>query len=471
MTVENKKLSFLERIFGPRKAPPIDVRVMPFLDEDEVDHSKTILQALEKLEGIKVRMLRKEVLSETVPELAQEMQELREQTTADMIVWGAVPELGTTLHIHFCVAPPQDEDYAGMASPTATLTLPADFEDGLISTLRLCVLMAIPLKDAEKIKYAQGLLPGFLSEAQAAMRELPFDLTTVERSHVQMFYANALATIAHQSSILDMYMDAETAYNAALKGVSRTDNPLDWAMMQKSLAIVEMTRAERADSDATLLQSAIQALKAALQVLNVEETPLVWAACQSRLATALYRLDLKSGETNGIKQAVVTYQAALKVYSPARTPQLWAEVISGLSLTCQVLGAETTNEALVEKAIAFGRSALEARKALGVPMPLAAAYNTLGSALYQKGKMSGEHDFMEEALTTFAAARDLYFQIGSQKLSDIAEKNMQRAEASIPDSRKPKKPGKDEWWLEEENAAKEEAAEQKSAESDAPADK
>jgi hypothetical protein len=66
------------------------------------------------------------------------------------------------------------------------------------------------------------------------------------------------------------------------------------------------------------------------------------------------------------------------------------------------------------------------------PLYWAASQNTLGSALFALGRMTGSLDALVAAEEAFDGAREVYFTRGADKLAMIAEKNMTRVRQLLP---------------------------------------
>jgi transcriptional regulator with XRE-family HTH domain len=77
------------------------------------------------------------------------------------------------------------------------------------------------------------------------------------------------------------------------------------------------------DTDA-LLQDAVTAYRAALEVYTREASPMDWAMTQNNLGNALRDLGTRAGDTAALQDAVTAYRAALEVYTREASPMDWA---------------------------------------------------------------------------------------------------------------------------------------------------
>ncbi|KAF0144454.1 MAG: cyclic nucleotide-binding domain-containing protein [Rhodospirillaceae bacterium] len=63
-----------------------------------------------------------------------------------------------------------------------------------------------------------------------------------------------------------------------------------------------------------LLQRAVDASQAALEVRSQETAPLLWAASQNNLGSALFMLGRNANDSEYLQQSVEAFRSALQVY-------------------------------------------------------------------------------------------------------------------------------------------------------------
>ena len=62
------------------------------------------------------------------------------------------------------------------------------------------------------------------------------------------------------------------------------------------------------------------------------------------------------------------------------------------------------------------------------PLPFAATQNTLGSALFLLGRLTGESAHLESAAKAFEMARAVYTALGADAMAAVTEKNLSHVE-------------------------------------------
>lgn len=475
-----RKPGFLQRLFNFTPASEeLSIAIVPFIDALGQDHAREIAGVFQNLEGVRVRVLKENSLLHAEPEpldtasavaaraIATQAMAARAETLpaacaqamnwlgdhkADLVIWGDIPPPGTTLFIHFAAPPPVDADPAGTISPFQALTLPVEFDAQAFGGLVLATaLAAMNVEDDIKIKKRRNLVADALERATLDMGKIPRDFTAREQASVHAAYANALASFGHLFPGGELYQRAITSYTQAIKGTLRNDSPTNWAYLQRNLGTILQATGERAD-DVGILEQAAASYRLALEVFTLENTPFPWATTSNRLGEVLYRLDVKAEDTDGLKLALAAYQGCLKVLSRNATPLLWSNVMNNLGQAAQVLGRAINNKEIVERAVAACEQALKVRSLAKHPTLWASTQNNMGSALFLLGRMTHTDVYYQKALDAFMGARDIYESMGLTRMVEATDKNIQHAQARLPEGEG--QSGSSDWWLEGEEDGK-----------------
>ncbi|MDH5772903.1 MAG: tetratricopeptide repeat protein [Rhodospirillaceae bacterium] len=454
-----QKPGILQRLMGlGAKSPAIEVGIVRFVDAAGVNHERAIAQSFNAMKGIRAKILKQpspinleEDRASQLPNACAQAIEILGKDNFDIIIWGNIPEPGTTMYIHFVSPPPADEDPPGVFSPFQALMLPVGFDPAVLGgLLRATALAAVHTKDIYKQSIRRMHAPDAIEAASTAISLLPDDFTPREIASTHGALANSLASFAHLFSGTEIYQRAAVSYANAIKGTSRTETPVNWAYLKKNLGMVFHNLAEKNKRDIDSLERAKESYEEALEIFSLKTTPFPWAATQGRLGDVLYRIDVIAGGTDLIKQALTSFQAALKVFTKKNTPNLWSDVMNNLAQAAQLLGREKNNKEVVERAVSACRSALEVRDRKKMPLYWAATQNNLGSALFTLGHLSGEIKNFEEALEAFSGAHEVYFELGLNRMVSVMEKNIAKTEDRLP-SKAGGKGGKGDptlWWME-----------------------
>lgn len=455
-----KKVGFFTRLFGAaRTGNELNIAIAPFIDATGQDHSRRLAAVLQSLEGVIVKTFRDEPLlnpevdrAQVLPAACAQAMGWVSSQDVDLVLWGDIPSPGTTFFIHFAAPPPIDKDTAGTISPFQSLNLPVGFDpENFGGLLVAAALAAIKTTKQKKSQTCQHLVAHALEQAAHNIDNIPSDFTMREQASVQAAFGNALATFGHLFPGGEVYTRAAQAYEQAIKGTVRTENPANWAYLQRNLGTVLQALSERAD-DIEMLNKAVTAYRAALEVFSRATTPFPWATTQNRLGEVLYRLDIESGDTAGLKEALTVFQHSLKVLTLKSTPLLWSDTLNNLGQVAQVLGRELGNTEVIERAVTACQQALKVRTREAHPTLWAATQNTMGSALFLLGRITHEDQHYEAALAAFMGARDVYETLGLSRMAKQTERNIQHAEARLPEKTKSAKNNDPAmWWLAEDD--------------------
>lgn len=448
------KPGFLQRLFGGYSGPTIDIAIAPFIDATKQNHAKEMSLLFQDIDGIRVKVLRCKPLIDSeadrqmqLPLACGEAITLMGKNKSDLVIWGDIPEPGTTLYIHFVSRPQADEDPIGAFSPFQALMLPVAFNaEQLAGLLKISALSSIHPDDHDKQLIRRDLAEEFIDQATLALSQLPEDFTTREMAGAHAAFANALASFAHLFPGQELEQRAALSYGKALNGISRNEHPVNWAYLKKNFGMVLHTIGEKGKRDIESLERAKANYEEALEVFSQSTTPFPWAATQALLGNVLYRLNVINSNTHALKPALGAFQSALQVFSKKNMPKLWSNTLNSFAQAAQVMGREVGNPEVVEHAVKACRSALEVRNQNTMPLHWAQTQNNLGSALFQLGLMTDEDDLIEEALKAFTDARNMYADLNITKMVELTDKNIARAENRLPQDHAGG--GSGEWWQE-----------------------
>jgi tetratricopeptide (TPR) repeat protein len=208
---------------------------------------------------------------------------------------------------------------------------------------------------------------------------------------------------------------AVAAYHAALAVATREWAPRDWATTQNNLGNALKSIAEREHETATaiaMLQQAVAAFRAALEVRTREGAPLEWAQTQSNLGNVLTRLGGRETGTETVASAVTAYTQALRVYVRERYPREWADTTNNLGGALALLGGlelaapgeRERGTATLQRAVEACRAALEVRTHERFPWDWAMTQDNLGATLLVLGELESGTATLENAVAAFAEA-------------------------------------------------------------------
>ena len=223
--------------------------------------------------------------------------------------------------------------------------------------------------------------------------------------------------------------EAVLAFRAALDVQTCTEHPVESATTQdhlgyalRRMAMIAinwrivgtewvMTESGRS-AGAALLDEAVAAHRAALEIRTRTDLPRDWAITQNRLGRALLEQAWLYGSEGAepVAEAVAAFRAALEVHTRAEFPVSWANLQSnlGTALRNQASRAAGNAEAmaLLGEALAAFRAVLEVRTRADDPIDWQRAQRNLGLALENMGDLGGTDAARcyRDALSCFEAA-------------------------------------------------------------------
>src|SRR6266545_956234 len=165
--------------------------------------------------------------------------------------------------------------------------------------------------------------------------------------------------------VLRLLTEAQAVCRKAQQAVSRTEQPVPWAVATLDLANVTADRAIIGGGGAsTALQGLDEAVALDRQVLaelSAERSREVWTAAQMNLGSALQSRGIRTNGEAGmpyLQEAADHLRQALHLLDAVKEPQNWAETQNNLGLALAELGArkgKPAGNALLEEAFqAFG---------------------------------------------------------------------------------------------------------------------
>jgi tetratricopeptide (TPR) repeat protein len=195
-------------------------------------------------------------------------------------------------------------------------------------------------------------------------------------------------------------LSAIEGFKRLLEMTPRERVPLVWAATQNNLGTA-LSRIGERQSGTTKLEEAVVAYREALKELTRERVPPDWAMTQNNLGAALYLLGERESGTAKLEEAVVAYREALKERTREQVPLDWASTQHNLGYALQALGERESGTAKLEEAVVAYREALKERTRDQVPLEWAMTQNNLGNALFRLEEHKSGTTKLEEAVVAY----------------------------------------------------------------------
>lgn len=240
----------------------------------------------------------------------------------------------------------------------------------------------------------------------------------------------ALTGLGGQRSDPAWLQTAVQALEAALEERTRARVPREWATTQHNLGNALACLGGRQASTASL-HRAVAAFRAALQERTRERDPLAWAATHNDLGNALWALGEREEGVERLKEAVAAFRAALAERTREREPLAWAATQNNLGNVLATLGERERDTARLEDAVAAFRASLGERTRELAPMDWAVTQNNLGSALAALAEREGESALLDQAILACGAALDVFEAARADDYAQIARGNIDFAKSLL----------------------------------------
>ncbi|MEO6395031.1 MAG: tetratricopeptide repeat protein, partial [Devosia sp.] len=198
----------------------------------------------------------------------------------------------------------------------------------------------------------------------------------------------------------------------ALSQDLRAGNPLDWAMLQHTLATALVQRGEM-NKSADDLKAAVAAYRQVLEVHSREQTPAQWLRSSNNLAIALKELSDITDDVETLKQAIGIYREVAAATSRTDMPLDWADRQESLGNALAMLGdyeesVEPLEEALKVYALAGEVTTLER----GDILKWQQLQTSISTTMMMQGIKIFDKPTVERAKAIAEAARDTLVELG-----------------------------------------------------------
>jgi tetratricopeptide (TPR) repeat protein len=148
------------------------------------------------------------------------------------------------------------------------------------------------------------------------------------------------------------------ATRSAASDALRSRDPLDWAMLEHTLATALLERGE-INHDAGAIRDGIAAYRAVLAVHTRTQMPAQWVRTSNNLAIALKNLSDETSDPAPLREAVGVYKDVVSAIPREDTPLDWADYQENLGNALAVLADYDQNPSLLAEAMVAYRAASE----------------------------------------------------------------------------------------------------------------
>jgi len=352
-----------------------------------------------------------------------------EDEDADLLIWGAMEDMGTVARLHFLSLAATQDGQPGTFGMADTLDLPVPTPADAGALVRAATLAALlPISRGSRRALADRLTEN-LEPAKAAYAALPADTPEECKIAILNCLGNAYAT-AFRFGNKKAGPGAFEHYRAADKLVDMKQNPMIWSVINTHLGVMLEADAKTRKDPAAMLE-AIKLYGTISKTLTRDSYPQDWALAHVRRAMAYYKLaTLQAAQAQAhLTEATRAFEEALMVYDRNQMPNRWAEVMNHYGVAQMALGGYGKSDAMLQQSISTFRKVLEVRKRDAAPLLWAQTANNLGAACFALAKQGKEEHLLEEASYYFQGAIKIFRKIkGQRKKAEVISKNLMRVQ-------------------------------------------
>lgn len=351
---------------------------------------------------------------------------------ADLMIWGEMEDMGTVARLRFLSFGASADGQPGTFGMADTLDLPVPIPDGVGDIVRAATMAALlPVTSGSKKELADRMSEVMVG-AQKAIEDLAKSVPLDTRVTALNVVGNAFATAVRFGNKRAL-KGAVKIYETADALIEVKQSPLMWALIQTHLGATLEADA-RLRKDPLALEAAIARYKGVTDSLGRDEHGYDWALAHVRRAMALYKMATMMPEksTEHLKAAASAFEEALTVYDKAQMPLRWAEVMNHYGVVQMALGGHGNAEAILQQSISTFRKVLEIRRRNVTPLLWAQTSNNLGAACFALAKRTNEDYLLQEAAACFQGAIQVFRQSrGQKKRAKVIAQNLLRVEQML----------------------------------------
>lgn len=269
-------------------------------------------------------------------------------------------------------------------------------------------------------------------------------LTDPVKGEVLSKKANALLEIAWATRQDKPLLEAIETYKTAIEILEAETSPMIWADSNSKLGDAYRSLAygrynqNKPEEGAQLYNDAIVAFKNALEVFNKEDNPAEWATAQR----ALGQVNANSDTYNAIEgkalnaarltEAANAFKAAMEVFTQDADPVSWAGLQFQLGDIYSTLHQRQGGTLWLEKSVLAHKNVLEVLKEEDNPSVWAQVQYFIGNGLVELGAAVKNKEMLQDAITASKAATESdYFKNIFPEFYERNQINIQVAENLI----------------------------------------
>lgn len=174
----------------------------------------------------------------------------------------------------------------------------------------------------------------------------------------------------------------------------------DWCEGQNNLAMVLAALGQR-QQDTELLARAAEACHDALEVINEEQEPQLWAKLHSTLGSTLLSQGQHKGGAKLLKASVAAYTSAVRVWTRESDPHLWSATMHNLGGSLHAHGLLLSGNKTLQKSVVAYKNAITQRDTEYFPVERAITHNNQAVALHNLAEREDNPDRMQEAIRAY----------------------------------------------------------------------
>ncbi|MCQ2914169.1 MAG: cyclic nucleotide-binding domain-containing protein [Alphaproteobacteria bacterium] len=393
------------------------------INGDIVNHIYSILRQVPNLQ---VKIVDKYISDPSYSRASLQMQSWLEMHEADFGMYATLDNAGRILEIYLV-----NPTYNNKEKFYTRFFLPVDMDDKCNALLKAFTVSVINPTRLEAEQIVRFYLPNSVKEISSYAGEPLVGLNPEDAAVNMVVYANILSMLTIYGWIENKYDEAYKVYKKAIDKLPIFTS--EYVFARRQLGLMCQLNAEQNQNVENYIE-AEHCFSAALKTVSRHKQPDLYGDLNLRVGKVRQQIASYSGKGTDFADAMQSYRDALTVLRVYKDVEKWADAVNGLAKTMQIFSSYSSKTILLSKSIELYEMEINLIDKEKYPLLWARASNNLASALFLLSDRENQNpSLLRRAVEAFSNALSVYENEGAEKMADITQRNLKRAELSLKD--------------------------------------
>lgn len=404
---------------APEPAPPATlptadnrrfaIAIAHLTHDRDNETERLIVESLRDLAGVQILRFDRMISADgPVPEDSEReahtfAQELLNESSADVLIWGTVLSQGGRSAPRLYWTTARQKSRSRQPYIPENFLLPEIFWQDLAEVLKLLVVTQSSELFARRGKRNSVELSPFVEKVRNILGPKDGSQRGPLEPHaaIQYILAMGLQQLGLQTRNRDLLDEAIHRYNEVLKAWTYEKSPGQWIAARNGLGIATAASGN-VDANSSRLSEALNIFRELhRKSIHGHMDRISTATVENNLGNVLVILGERRGDIEQLNEAADHYRSTLTIWAKDLYPSDWATAQDHLGYALQLAGARSGEMDLLRGAVEAHRRALEEMPRDQVPLYWAQTQNHLGGALKSLGEREPGTDLLEQAADAY----------------------------------------------------------------------